>query len=81
MDLDPNRKETAVKLISQFAKKHQIIFTTCNPDTANLLGLAPAPLYVSYEDVYEMVERIIKIMENKEYENLVNHEGLNSLVK
>ena len=47
----------------------------------NVIRLAPAPLYVSYEDVYEMVERIIKIMENKEYENLVNHEGLNSLVK
>ncbi|HBC31364.1 MAG TPA: kynureninase [Clostridiales bacterium] len=47
----------------------------------NVISLAPAPLYVSYEDVYEMVERIIKIMENKEYENLVNHEELNSLVK
>ena len=38
VDLDPNRKETAVKLISQFAKKHQVIFTTCSPDTAALLG-------------------------------------------
>lgn len=47
----------------------------------NVIRLAPAPLYVSYEDVYEMVERIIKIMENKEYENLINDEGLKSLVK
>jgi exonuclease SbcC len=38
VDLDPNRKETAVKLIGQFAKKHQVIFTTCSPDTAALLG-------------------------------------------
>jgi kynureninase len=36
----------------------------------NVIRLAPVPLYVSYEDVYEMVERIIKIMENKEYENI-----------
>lgn len=38
VDLDPNRKETAVKLINQFAQKHQVIFTTCSPDTAALLG-------------------------------------------
>jgi len=38
VDLDPDRKDTAVKLIGQFAKKHQVIFTTCSPDTANLLG-------------------------------------------
>ena len=38
----------------------------------NVIRLAPAPLYTSYEDVYEMVERIIKIMENKEYEEFEN---------
>ena len=38
VDLDPKRRETAVKLINQFAKKHQVIFTTCSPDTAALLG-------------------------------------------
>ena len=38
VDLDPKRRETAVKLITQFAKKHQVIFTTCSPDTAALLG-------------------------------------------
>lgn len=38
VDLDPWRKEMAVKLIQQFAEKHQVIFTTCSPDTANLLG-------------------------------------------
>ena len=38
VDLDPNRKDTAVKLISRFANKHQVIFTTCSPDTATLLG-------------------------------------------
>jgi exonuclease SbcC len=37
VDLDPKRRETAVKLITQFAKKHQVIFTTCSPDTAALL--------------------------------------------
>ena len=38
VDLDPKRRETAVKLINQFAKKHQVIFTTCSPDTAALFG-------------------------------------------
>ena len=38
VDLDPNRKERAVKLIAEFASKHQVIFTTCSPDTAQLLG-------------------------------------------
>ena len=49
----------------------------------NVIRLAPAPLYVSYEDVYEMVERIIKIMENKEYEQFENknREGLDNAVK
>jgi kynureninase len=44
----------------------------------NVIRLAPTPLYNSYEDVYEMVERIIKIMENKEYEKYENQnrEGL-----
>ena len=49
----------------------------------NVIRLAPAPLYVSYEDVYEMVERIIKIMENKEYEQFENknREGLDNAGK
>ena len=38
VDLDPYRKEMAVKLINEFANKHQVIFTTCSPDTAKLLG-------------------------------------------
>lgn len=38
VDLDPNRKAIAAKLINQFAEKHQVIFTTCSPDTAALLG-------------------------------------------
>lgn len=38
VDLDPYRKNMASKLINEFAKKHQVIFTTCSPDTATLLG-------------------------------------------
>lgn len=38
----------------------------------NVIRLAPAPLYVSFEDVYEMVERIIDIMDNKKYEAYTN---------
>ncbi|NLG32528.1 MAG: hypothetical protein GX550_03315, partial [Syntrophomonadaceae bacterium] len=38
VDLDPGRKQAAAELLKQFAEKHQVIFTTCSPDTANLLG-------------------------------------------
>ena len=38
VDLDPYRKEMAINLINEFANKHQVIFTTCSPDTAKLLG-------------------------------------------
>lgn len=38
VDLDPERKEMAVKLIKDFAKNNQVIFTTCSQETANLLG-------------------------------------------
>jgi kynureninase len=38
----------------------------------NIIRLAPVPLYVRYEDVYEMVERIVDIMENKKYEKYEN---------
>ena len=42
----------------------------------NIIRLAPIALYNSYEDVYEMTERIIKIMENKEYENYEGTRGI-----
>jgi exonuclease SbcC len=38
VDLDPNRKKQAAKMLKSFSEKNQIIFTTCNPDTAKLLG-------------------------------------------
>jgi exonuclease SbcC len=38
VDLDPYRKEKAVEIIKEFAKRHQVIFVTCSPDTAQLLG-------------------------------------------
>ena len=38
VDLDPDRKTQSIKLINDFAKDYQIIFTTCDPDTANMLG-------------------------------------------
>lgn len=38
VDLDPQRKKAAILLIQDFAKKHQVIFTTCNPETAKMLG-------------------------------------------
>ena len=38
VDLDPLRKSVAIELISKFSIKHQVIFTTCSPDTASQLG-------------------------------------------
>ncbi len=38
VNLDPKRKEKAVELIKEFAKNNQVIFTTCDPGTAALLG-------------------------------------------
>lgn len=38
VDLDPMRKEESVKLIKDFARENQVIFTTCDPETAKLLG-------------------------------------------
>lgn len=38
VDLDPKRKKEAISLIQEFAKDHQVIFTTCDPQTAESLG-------------------------------------------
>jgi len=38
VDLDPDRKEKAAELIKNFANRHQVIFTTCSPETAGMLG-------------------------------------------
>ncbi|WP_422485892.1 AAA family ATPase [Gudongella sp. DL1XJH-153] len=38
VDMDPERKEKAVKMIIEFAKDHQVIFTTCSPQTAEQLN-------------------------------------------
>lgn len=38
VDLDDERRTEAIKIIKDFAKTNQVIFTTCNEATANLLG-------------------------------------------
>lgn len=38
VDLDPVRKREAIRLIQDFAEDYQIIFTTCDPETARMLG-------------------------------------------
>ena len=40
-----------------------------------VIRLAPIAFYTSYEDIYEMVERIIRIMETREYEKYENKIG------
>ena len=41
----------------------------------DVIRLAPVPLYISYTEVYDMVEIIVDIMEKKEYENFENKRG------
>lgn len=38
LDMDPERREQSVKLLQEFAKDNQIIFTTCDPQIAEMLG-------------------------------------------
>ena len=38
LDMDPGRREQAAKLLHQFAEQNQVIFTTCDPAIADLLG-------------------------------------------
>lgn len=38
VDMDPQRKKLAIDMIKEFSGKHQVIFTTCNPLTAEELG-------------------------------------------
>lgn len=38
VDLDAQRRECAVQLIRRYAGKHQVIFATCSPENARLLG-------------------------------------------
>lgn len=38
VNLDPERKERAIELINKFSDEFQVIFTTCNPETARELG-------------------------------------------
>lgn len=42
----------------------------------NIIRLAPAPLYLRFEDVYEVVERLIDIMENRRFEEYGNSPGM-----
>ncbi len=38
INLDPARKEKAAEVLREFAKRYQIIFTTCDPQTCDMLG-------------------------------------------
>ncbi len=38
VNLDPGRKEQAAQVLREFAERYQVIFTTCDPQTAQFLG-------------------------------------------
>lgn len=38
LDMDPGRRTQAAKLLQRFAEHNQVIFTTCDPEIATLLG-------------------------------------------
>ena len=42
----------------------------------NVIRLAPVPFYVSYEDVFDVIEILEKIMKNKEYEEYSKKRGI-----
>ncbi len=42
----------------------------------NVIRLAPVPLYISFEEVFELVERLTNIMEKRKYEAYDNSIGL-----
>lgn len=63
--------EDAIR-INQAMKARGILPDFRFPD---VIRLAPIPLYVSYTDVYDMVEIIIDIMEKKEYEKFEAKRG------
>lgn len=41
----------------------------------DVIRLAPVPLYTSFTEVYDMVEKIVEIMETKRYEQFENRRG------
>ncbi|TCJ06421.1 kynureninase [Cytobacillus praedii] len=59
--------------ICQALKDHQVI-----PDyrESNVIRLAPVALYISYEEVYRLVEILEDIVKNKEYEKYSNKRTL-----
>ena len=38
VNLDPSRRERAIELIREFSERYQVIFSTCDPETADDLG-------------------------------------------
>ncbi len=76
---DDNKRTGHVALVHKdairinAAMKHRGIIPDFRfPD---VIRLAPVPLYTSYTEIYDMVEIIIDIMENKEYEKFENKRG------
>lgn len=63
--------EEAIR-INAAMKARKIIPDFRFPD---VIRLAPVPLYISYTEVYDMVDIIVDIMEKKEYENFANKRG------
>lgn len=59
--------------ISSAMKDNGIIPDFREPD---VIRLAPVALYVSYQDVWQMIERIERIMENKEHERYSDKRSL-----
>lgn len=42
----------------------------------NVIRLAPIALYTSFEEVYEVIDKILEIMKNKEFENYSKERGI-----
>ena len=63
--------EDAIRINAEM-KARNIIPDFRFPD---VIRLAPVPLYISYTEVYDMVDIIVDIIEKKEYEKFENKRG------
>ena len=76
---EDERRTGHVALVHEDAVRINAAMKDCGilPDFRypDVIRLAPVPLYTSYTEVYDMVEKTVRIMEEKLYEKYENKRG------